>query len=66
MQEIAEATAYLPAMRLEDHVFASGGSATVSFTPPAMGRWRAKASHAGSRTASPSAPGFSYPLVSEG
>jgi hypothetical protein len=48
----------------EDHVSASGGSATVSFTPPAVGRWRAKASYAGSRTASPSAVGFSYLLVS--
>jgi hypothetical protein len=48
----------------EDHVFASGGSATVSFTPPAVGRWRAKASYGGSRTASPSAVGFSYLLVS--
>jgi hypothetical protein len=43
--------------------FASGGSATVPFTPPAVGRWRAKASYGGSRTASPSAVGFSYLLV---
>jgi hypothetical protein len=44
--------------------FASGGSASVAFTPPAVGRWRANASYGGSRTASPSAVGFSYLLVS--
>jgi hypothetical protein len=48
----------------EDHVFASEGSATDSFTPPAVGRWRAKANYGGSSTASPSAVGFSYLLVS--
>jgi hypothetical protein len=48
----------------ETHAFASGGSASVPFTPPAVGRWRAKASYGGSRTASPSAVGFSYLLVS--
>jgi hypothetical protein len=47
----------------EAHAFASEGTATVSFTPPAVGRWRANASYAGSRTASPSAVGFSYLLV---
>jgi hypothetical protein len=48
----------------EDHAFASGGSASVAFTPPAVGRWRAEASYEGSLTASPSSVGFSYLLVS--
>jgi hypothetical protein len=48
----------------ESHVTASGGSANVPFTPPAVGRWRAKASYGGSRTFSPSAVGYSYLLVS--
>jgi hypothetical protein len=42
---------------------ARGGSASVSFLAPSVGRWRAKASYAGSRTFSPSAVGFSYLLV---
>jgi hypothetical protein len=48
----------------ESHAFVHGGSATVQFSPPTVGRWRAKASYAGSRTFSPSAVGFSYLLVS--
>jgi hypothetical protein len=44
--------------------FASGGAASLAFTAPSVGRWRAKASYGGSRTASPSAVGFSYLLVS--
>ena len=40
------------------------GSASVPFSPPAVGRWRAKATYAGSRISSPSAVGFSYLLVS--
>jgi len=47
----------------EAHAFASGGLATVPFTPPAVGRWRANATYEGSRTASPSAVGFTYLLV---
>jgi hypothetical protein len=43
---------------------ARGGSASVPFTAPAVGRWRAKANYGGSRTFSPSAVGFSYLLVS--
>jgi hypothetical protein len=39
----------------ESRAFANAGSASVAFTAPAVGRWRAKASYAGSRTASPSA-----------
>jgi hypothetical protein len=48
----------------EAHAFASGGLASVPFTPPAVGTWRAKATYEGSRTASPSAVGFTYLLVS--
>ena len=48
----------------ESHASASGGSASVAFIPPAVGRWRAKAAYGGSRTFSPSAVGFSYLLVS--
>ena len=48
----------------QDSAVASGGAASIAFTPPAVGRWRANASYAGSRTASPSAVGFSYLLVS--
>ena len=44
--------------------FVSGGHASIPFTAPAIGRWRANASFGGSRTASPSAVGFSYLLVS--
>ncbi len=40
-----------------------GGTASVPFVAPAIGRWRAKATFAGSRTFSPSAVGFSYLLV---
>jgi hypothetical protein len=48
----------------ESQATASGGLASVAFTPPAVGRWRAKATYGGSRTFSPSAVGFSYLLVS--
>ncbi len=48
----------------EEHVLASGGLAGVPFTPPTVGMWRAKANYEGSRTASPSAVGYSYLLVS--
>jgi hypothetical protein len=41
----------------------SGGAASIPFTPPAVGRWRANATYAGSRTSSGSAVGFSYLLV---
>lgn len=44
--------------------FASGGLATVPFTPPTPGRWRAKAFYRGSRVASPSSVGNTYLLVS--
>ncbi|HWX43870.1 MAG TPA: hypothetical protein VNY52_00940 [Solirubrobacteraceae bacterium] len=39
------------------------GSASIPFTAPAVGRWRANAAYAGSRTAAPSAVGFTYLLV---
>jgi hypothetical protein len=48
----------------QDEAFASEGAASVSFVPPAVGGWRAKATYRGSRTSSPSAVGFSYLLVS--
>ncbi len=48
----------------EAHAFASGGLAVVPFTPPTVGRWRANATYHGSLTASPSAVGFTYLLVS--
>jgi hypothetical protein len=44
-------------------VNASGGGASVSFLAPTVGRWRAEASYAGSRTQSPSASGFATLLV---
>jgi hypothetical protein len=43
---------------------ASGGSATIPFVAPSVGLWRVKAAYGGSRSASPSAVGFSYLLVS--
>jgi hypothetical protein len=48
----------------QDTAFVSEGAASVPFVPPAVGRWRAKATYEGSRTSSPSAVGFSYLLVS--
>jgi hypothetical protein len=47
----------------EDHVTAAGGHASDPFVAPSVGHWRAKASYAGSRTASPSAVGHRYLLV---
>jgi hypothetical protein len=44
--------------------YASGGLATVPFAPPNPGRWRARAFYRGSRTASPSAVGYTYLQVS--
>ncbi|WP_028058769.1 hypothetical protein [Candidatus Solirubrobacter pratensis] len=42
---------------------ASGGSAGISFTPPAQGRWRATAAFLGTRAAAPSQAGFAGVLV---
>lgn len=47
----------------QDQASVRGGTASVAFAAPAVGRWRAKATFAGSRTFSPSAVGFSYLLV---
>jgi hypothetical protein len=47
----------------EAQALVSGGLASIPFTPPAVGSWRAKATYEGSRTASPSAVGFTYLLV---
>jgi hypothetical protein len=41
----------------------SAGSASIPFTAPAVGQWRANATYAGSRVSSPSRIGFSYLLV---
>jgi hypothetical protein len=48
----------------QETAYVSEGAASVPFTPPAVGQWRAKATYKGSRTSSPSAVGFSYLLVS--
>jgi hypothetical protein len=45
------------------NVRASGGSASLSFTPPAVGRWRATAAFLGTRTDAPSQAGFAGVLV---
>lgn len=42
----------------------SGGLASIPFSPPAPGSWRANAKYQGSRSASPSSVGFTYLLVS--
>ena len=42
---------------------ASGGSASVAFTPPSVGRWRASAEFRGTREAAPSATGYANVLV---
>ncbi len=39
------------------------GTAAIPFTPPALGNWRANASYAGSRVASPSGVGYTYLFV---
>jgi hypothetical protein len=48
----------------QETAYVSEGAASIPFTPPAVGQWRAKATYKGSRTSSPSAVGFSYLLVS--
>jgi hypothetical protein len=48
----------------QTQAFVSEGAASIPFVPPAVGRWRAKATYGGSRVSSPSAVGFSYLLVS--
>ena len=44
-------------------VTAHGGTVTVSFRPPSVGRWRAKPTFEGTRSASPSVSGFAEVLV---
>ncbi len=44
----------------EDRAFAGEGSASISFAPPTVGLWKARASFEGSRTASPSEAGYTY------
>ncbi len=41
----------------------SEGTASIPFTPPSPGNWRANATYAGSRVFSPSAVGFTYLFV---
>jgi hypothetical protein len=45
------------------HAEVVDGSATIPFSAPTVGRWRAKASYEGSRTASASGTGFAQLLV---
>ncbi len=47
-----------------EQTFVSGGSGSVRFTPPAIGRFRAEGSFEGSRTSSPSGTNVAYLLVS--
>ena len=42
---------------------ASGGTASVAFTPPSVGRWRASAEYRGTRIAAPSSTGLARLLV---
>ena len=42
---------------------ASNGAATLSFTPPSQGRWRATAVYRGTRIAAPSETGYANVLV---
>jgi hypothetical protein len=40
-----------------------GGTASATFVPPTIGRWRARAFYSGTRTASPSKSGFALLVV---
>jgi len=44
---------------------ASGGNATIPFTPPSVGRWRVRATYDGTRRAAPSGPGRASFVVAE-
>jgi hypothetical protein len=44
---------------------AVGGSATIAFTPPSVGRWRVRATYDGTRTAAPSGPSVASFTVAE-
>jgi hypothetical protein len=43
----------------------SGGSASIPFTPPSVGRWRVRATYDGTRRAAPSGPGRAAFTVAE-
>jgi hypothetical protein len=43
----------------------SGGSASIAFTPPSVGRWRVRATYDGTRRAAPSGPGRAEFVVAE-
>jgi hypothetical protein len=47
-------------------VHASGGHASVGFTPPGVGRYRARADFRGTGSASPSGTGYTTLLVAGG
>jgi len=40
-----------------------GGTATATFVPPTIGRWRVRAFYSGTRTTSPSKSGFAVLVV---
>jgi hypothetical protein len=44
---------------------ASGGSASIPFTPPSVGRWRVRATYDGTRIAAPSGPSVASFTVAE-
>ena len=44
---------------------AAGGSATIAFQPPTVGRWRVRATYDGTRTAAPSGPAGASFTVAE-
>jgi len=44
---------------------AAGGSATIAFTPPTVGRWRVRATYDGTRIAAPSGPSVASFTVAE-
>ena len=44
---------------------ASGGSASIAFTPPSVGRWRVHATYDGTRRAAPSGPSTASFVVAE-
>ena len=44
---------------------AAGGSASIAFTPPSVGRWRVRATFDGTRTAAPSGPDVASFTVEE-
>lgn len=47
------------------HRTASGGSASIAFTPPSVGRWRVRATYDGTRLSAPSGPDGASFVVAE-